>query len=254
LVVVVPLLVITFGNIYCGYLCPFGAAQELLNYIIPRRFKPAGRIPSESIRKAGFVKYVVLFVLVTAFFISRNRTTLSADPLIAAFSRSSSLYTAATGLIIATALIASIFYTRFWCRYLCPVGAFLSLLNNAVLLKRFTPAKSFGRCEFGLTPKDRSDCLYCDRCRYQTREPAATAGPASYLSRYLVMIVVLVGIFVSTVSVRRLLQVAPAGISQPAVSASGAGQPRNVDLQQVRTMIEQKKLSDKEAEFYKKTE
>jgi hypothetical protein len=254
LVAGIPLLVVIFGNIYCGYLCPFGAAQELLNYIVPRRFKPAGRLPAESIRKAGFVKYAVLFVLVTAFFVSRNRTTLTADPLIAAFAGTRTLYTAVTGLIIAIALIGSIFYTRFWCRYLCPVGAFLSLLNNAVLLKRFTPAKSFGRCEFGLTPKDRGDCLYCDRCRYQTGEPVAAAGPASYLSRYLVLAVVLVAIFVSTVSVRKLLEVAPAGISQPVVSTSGVGQPRDVDLKRINTMIQQGKLSDKEAEFYKKAE
>jgi predicted membrane-bound spermidine synthase/Na+-translocating ferredoxin:NAD+ oxidoreductase RnfG subunit len=257
LVVGVPLLVIIFGNIYCGYLCPFGAAQELLGYVVPRRFKPIGSIPAESIRKAGFVKYVVLFVLIMVFFITRNRTTLTADPLIAVFSGSSALYTAGVGLIIAIAFIGSIFYTRFWCRYLCPVGAFLSLLNSCIVLKRFLPAKRFGRCEFGLTPKDRMDCLYCDRCRYQTKDlgvESDVTGPASYLSRYLLLAVVSVGIFVSTVSVERFLQVTPAGISQPVVSVSGAGQPRDVDLQRIRTMIQQGKLSDKEAEFYKKTE
>ncbi len=253
LVVGIPLLVVIFGNIYCGYLCPFGAAQELLNYCLPRRFKSVGRIPAESIRKAGFVRYVVLFVLVAVFFIARNRTTLTADPLIAAFSCSSALYTVSVGLIIAMALIGSIFYTRFWCRYLCPVGAFLSLLNNVAILNRFLPTKRFSSCEFGLTAKD-TDCLYCDRCRYQAKEPVLVSGSAPYLSRYLVVVAVLVGIFVSTVSVERLLQVAPTGISQPVVSPSGAGQPRDVDLQRVRTMIQQGKLSDKEAKFYKKAE
>jgi spermidine synthase len=258
LVVGIPLLVIIFGNIYCGYICPFGVVQELLGYVVPRRFKPAAsRIPVESIQKAGFVKYVVLFVLIMVFFVSRNRTTLAADPLIGVFSRSSALYTVSVGLIIAVALTGSIFYTRFWCRYLCPVGAFLSLLNNCVVLKRFLPAKRFARCEFGLTPKDQTDCLHCDRCRYQTKDLGVESGatvPASYLSRYLVVIAVLVGIFVSTVSVERFLQVIPVGISQPVVSASGAGQPRDVDLQRIRSMIQQGKLSDKEAEFYKKSE
>jgi predicted membrane-bound spermidine synthase/Na+-translocating ferredoxin:NAD+ oxidoreductase RnfG subunit len=258
LVMGVPLLVIIFGNIYCGYICPFGAAQELLNYVIPRGFKPAiSRIPVESIRKAGFVKYVVLFVLVMVFFVSRNRTTLAADPLIAVFSGSPILYTAGAGLIIVIALTGSIFYTRFWCRYLCPVGAFLSLLNNVIVLKRFLPAKRFGRCEFGLTPKDHTDCLYCDRCRYSVKDLSPVSyisGLGSYLSRYLVVVAVLVAIFVSTVSVKRFLQVIPTGISQPVVSTSGAGRPRDVDLQRIRTMIQQKQLSDKEAEFYKKTE
>jgi predicted membrane-bound spermidine synthase/Na+-translocating ferredoxin:NAD+ oxidoreductase RnfG subunit len=257
LVVGIPLLVIIFGNIYCGYLCPFGAAQELLAYVVPPRFKPIGSIPAASIRKAGFVKYVVLFVLIMVFFVSRNRTTLTADPLIAAFSGSSALYTAGVGLIIAIAFIGSIFYTRFWCRYLCPVGAFLSLLNNVTVLKRFTPAKRFGRCEFGLTPKDRMDCLYCDRCRYQTKDlgiESSVTVPASYLSHYLLLAVVSVAIFVSAISAKRFWQVIPTGISRPVVSVSGTGQPRDVDLQRIRTMIQQGKLSDKEAEFYKKSE
>lgn len=252
LVVGVPLLVIIFGNIYCGYICPFGVVQELLGYVVPRRFKPA--VSVESMQKARFIKYAVLFVLIVVFFISRNRTTLAADPLIAAFSGSSALYTVSVRLIIAAALIGSIFYTRFWCRYLCPVGAFLSLLNNCIVLKRFLPSKRFGRCEFGLTPKDHLDCIYCDRCRYQTKEMVSASGSASYLSRHLVVIAVLVGIFVSTVSVKRFLQVIPAGISQPVVSSSGAGQPRDVDLQHIRSMIQQGKLSDKKAEFYKKAD
>jgi spermidine synthase len=265
LVVGIPLLVIIFGNIYCGYICPFGVVQELLGYVVPRRFKPAtSQIPVESIQKAGFVKYVVLFVLIMVFFVSRNRTTLAADPLIGVFSRSSALYTVSVSLIIAVALTGSIFYTRFWCRYLCPVGALLSLPNNVTILNRFLPAKRFGRCEFGLTVKDHTDCLYCDRCRYQTKDQkpktedlgikSYVPGAASYLSRHLVAVAILVGIFVSTVSVNRFLQVIPAGLSQPVVSASGAGQPRDVDLQRIRTMIQQGKLSDKKAEFYKKAD
>ncbi|MFZ0034703.1 MAG: 4Fe-4S binding protein, partial [Sedimentisphaerales bacterium] len=260
----IPLLVIILGNIYCGYICPFGVAQELLGYVLPRRFKPVGSIPAKSILKAGFVKYAVLFVLIMMFFISRNRTTLAADPLIEVFSRSPALYTVSVGLIIAVALVGSIFYTRFWCRYLCPVGAFLSLLNNVTVLNRFLPAKRFGRCEFGLTTKDHTDCLYCDRCRYPAKDQkpktedarlkSYVPGAASYLSRYLVVVAVLVGIFVSVVSVNRFWQVIPSGLSQPVASVSGAGQPRDVDSQRIRTMMQQKKLSDKEAQFYKKAD
>jgi hypothetical protein len=144
------------------------------------------------------------------------------------------------------------------------VGALLSLLNNVTVLKRFLPAKRFGRCEFGLTAKDHTDCLYCDRCRYPTKDQkpktedaglkSYVPGAASYLSRHLVAVAVLVGIFVSAVSVNRFLQVIPAGLSQPVVSVSGAGQPRDVDSQRIRTMMQQKKLSEKEAEFYKKAD
>jgi len=256
----IPLLVIMFGNIYCGYICPFGAAQELLSYALPGRFKQ--QAPLEKMRKARFVKYAVLFVLIIVFFFSRNRTTLAADPLIKIFNFRSSIYDFQSlhygGLIVAVALLGSVFYARFWCRYLCPVGAFLSLLNNLVLLKRILPAKRFGRCEFGLTAQDRMDCLYCDKCRYEAKVPVKEKyplrppyAPMKVMSRYLVVGVIVLAALVSTVSVRRFLQIIPADFGQPAASLASGGQPRDVDLKRIRTMIRQKKLSGREAEFYK---
>jgi len=288
LLAAIPLLVIIFGNIYCGYICPFGAAQELLSYIVPKRFK--SQLTIETMQKARFVKYVVLFVLIIIFFVSRNRTTLVSDPLISFFNlpavpsfRSIFSYIGYSGqaglkfwpsmsssmLVIAMiALIGSLFYTRFWCRYLCPAGAFLSLLNNIVLLRRFLPPKRFAKCEFGLTARDNTDCIYCDRCRYRRqktedrgqnvvaqydiRKTHYEIAPLKLLSRYFVVVVLIIGIFISAVSINRFRLVS--GLSQPVVSVSSGGQPRDVDLQRVRTMIEQKRLSDREAEFYKSLE
>jgi hypothetical protein len=270
LVVVVPFLVIVFGNMYCGYICPFGVAQELLGCIVPARFRQP--IDTERMQKARFVKYCVLFVFIMVFFLSRNRVTLAADPLISVFDfrfSISGLWLAFVGgsaergwiwLIVAVALAGVIFYPRFWCRYVCPVGAFLSLFNNVVILKRYLPAKRFGRCEFGLTAKDQMDCIYCDRCRYSTKPvlkeevlPASEYAPRSLLSRYFVVSVLAVAIFVSAISVNTFLKTVPVGLESAAL-VSSAGQPRDVDLQRVRSMIEQKQLSDREAEFYKKVE
>jgi spermidine synthase len=265
LVAGIPLLVILFGNIYCGYVCPFGAGQELLSYIVPERFKQP--VSVEKMRKASFFKYAVLFILIIVFFLSRNRTTLASDPLIEIFSLRSfdfaqdkfAIYDFHSSmlLIVLVALIGSVFYARFWCRYLCPAGAFLSLLNRWAVLKRYLPEKKFGRCEFGLTAKDQMDCLCCDRCRYE--EPKSIRaqerkGIRAFVPRAFMTYVFIVAIFVSAVSVSRFLQVIPAGLKRPTALVSGGGQPRDVDLQRIRTMIRQKRLSDQEAEFYKKVE
>jgi hypothetical protein len=259
LAVGVLLLVVIFGNIYCGYICPFGAAQELLGYVLPRKFKlPLAR---EKMQKARFVKYIVLFVLIILFFTSRDRTTLAVDPLISIFNLRFTLHNIGSAMLwmAGIALAGSIFYTRFWCRYLCPAGAFLSLFNNAAVLRRFLPPKKFARCEFGLTAKDNMDCIYCDKCRYEApivQKERALPHPEPPLiplpSRYLVVVVAAVAILVSAVSVNRFLRVMPADIDYPAALLASGGQPRDVDIQRVRTMIRQGRLSDREAEFYKK--
>ncbi len=267
LVIGVPLLVIIFGNIYCGYICPFGAAQELLGYVLPGRFKQP--IQVEAMRKARFVKYVVLLVLIVVFFLSRNRTTLAADPLISIFNPSTldfdrypllagqfSIYDfqSAMLLIVVTVLIGSIFYGRFWCRYLCPAGAFLSLLNNVAILKRYLPAKRFGRCEFGLTTKDQMDCIHCDRCRYGSQPHKRIEVKEHKRTQVLVPYVLAAAIFVSAISVSRFLQVVPMGRDYYIALAPSGGQSRDVDIQRIRTLLEQKRLSDREAEYYKKVE
>jgi len=286
LTVGVPLAAAVFGNIYCGYVCPFGAAQELLGYIIPARFKQP--LLLDKMRQARFIKYAVLFVLVIVFFLSRDRTTLAADPLISVFSGRLSLSDIQWSIserqssilvILAIILLGSLFYTRFWCRYLCPAGAFLSLFNKIAILKRILPAKRFGRCEFGLTPTDQLDCIYCDRCRHaptpertrgtqddrrRTTEDSRAKGTREIInnqlsiinqsSRYLLICALTAAIFVSAVSVDRFLQVMPASADYPGVSLASGGQPRDVDLQRIRKLIQEKKLSDHEAEFYKKLE
>jgi Na+-translocating ferredoxin:NAD+ oxidoreductase RnfG subunit len=257
----VPLMAVFFGNIYCGYICPFGAAQEMLGFVLPDKLKQP--ITAEMMRKARFVKYVVLFVLIVLFFVSRDRTILAADVLteIFGFQISFADFQFSILLVMAIALIGSVFYKRFWCRYLCPAGAFLSLLNNLALLKRYLPAKRYGSCEFGLTTTDHMDCIYCDKCRYEAKRPAVVKplpaisySPSKLLSRYFLVGVVIAAMFLSTISVNRFLEILPAGPEKTAFSASSEGQPRDVDIERVRRMISEKKLSDKEAQFYEKVD
>jgi hypothetical protein len=154
-------------------------------------------------------------------------------------------------IIVVAALIGSLFWPRFWCRYLCPAGAFLSLLNRAAVLKRYLPAKKYGRCPYGLTSKDNADCIQCDKCRFEKFDRAATQKKE--IAEVFAACVIIMALFISVVSADRFLKVIPTGSEVAAASVSG-GQPRDVDMQRVRTMIQQKRLSDKEAEFYKKVE
>ena len=242
-----PLLAIVFGNIYCGYLCPFGALQEFIGYVLPARFRPI--LSREQMQKGRFVKFVILFVLVAAFFLSRNHNTLAIDPLIRVFSFRH--FDEFLLLIVAVALIGSFFYSRFWCRYLCPAGAFLSLFNKIAIFSRYLPAKRYANCEYGLSFNDKLDCIYCDKCRYEKKSVVAES-PAGFASRYFLPAVLVIAIGIASVSVESFIRELP--VSSTAIAASpSAGQPRNVDTQKIKNLIRENKLSEHEADFYKKT-
>jgi len=260
LVVGVPVVVLLFGNLYCGYICPFGAAQELLGYVVPRRFRP--NPDRREMRAARFVKYVVLAVLIVVFFVSLDRRTLAGDPLTSAFSLRSGLSSWPVWMwgVAAMALAGSLLYGRFWCRYLCPVGAFLSLLNHARPLRRLVPAKWFGKCEFGLTASDHLDCLYCDRCRHPATQAGAVSKERSEgakrptFARPLLLGAALVGLFVAVLALGQFRQVMPLILEEPVATVGAGGQPRDVDVSQIRTLIDQGRLSDREAEYYSEIE
>jgi predicted membrane-bound spermidine synthase/Na+-translocating ferredoxin:NAD+ oxidoreductase RnfG subunit len=255
-VVGVPLIVLLFGNLYCGYLCPFGAAQELAGYVLPRRLRPAPE--RDAMRLARFIKYGVLAVLIVAFFVSRDRRTLAGDPLTSVFTLRSALsaWPAWVFGMAGIALIGSLFYVRFWCRYLCPVGAFLSLLNHVRLLRRWVPAKWFGKCEFGLTARDHLDCIYCDRCRHAVAQNPSAPSSVNVRAetRSLVLAAALCGLLIAGVSLNQFRRVMPLILEEPVSLGGTAGLPRDVDVRQIRTLIEQHQLSDRKSEYYKQIE
>jgi len=205
-------------------------------------------------RLARFIKYLVLAVLVVGFFIVRDRRTLVGDPLTSVFALRLgwSRWPAWLPAVAGIALIGSLFYVRFWCRYLCPTGAFLSLLNRVRLLRRWHPPKRFGNCEFGLTTWDHLDCIYCDRCRHRGRSippgtRRAAVGP-------LVLTAALLGLFIAGFSVSQFQLVMPQVVQAPAASVGAGGRPRDLDARQMRTLIDQGRLSNRQAEHYKQIE
>ncbi len=160
LAVAVPALVVLLGNVYCGYMCPFGALQELAGELKGRARTDPGLA---AWRWGRAVKYLLLSLLAAAFALTRDPSVLAADPLITFFSSQDAW---AFWLGISAAALAVIF-RRFWCRNLCPAGAFLALLGGLRLLRRFLPAERPGRCDMGVRTRFDLDCLGCDRCRHE---------------------------------------------------------------------------------------
>jgi Na+-translocating ferredoxin:NAD+ oxidoreductase RnfG subunit len=160
LVLLIPLCVLLFGNVYCGYVCPFGALQELVGELRPARLVSD---PDKRVwRYARAVKYALLLLLAVLFALTRDYAVLSADPLTTIFSTLRDWPILSTAVVI---LALSMVFRRFWCRNLCPAGAFLALLCGAKLFKTLSPPTAPRRCDLGVRVSSELDCLCCDRCR-----------------------------------------------------------------------------------------
>jgi len=168
LLVEIVLISLLWGQAFCGFLCPFGALQEFLSV---RRLRLQA---SRSLDRAGrYVKYVALAVLLCLFLVTNDSVWFSFSPLQHFFgSYTMNFFLARLDVwvlaLCVAVLAASVVYFRFWCRYLCPAGAFLALANKITLLRKRSPKPVPGRCDLGVSHSKDVDCIRCHRCLHNS--------------------------------------------------------------------------------------
>ena len=113
-------------GIYCGWLCPFGAMQELINHVA-RRFKVRQwEFPDMVHERLWALKYIILIVLfgVSLQSVSEAERLAEIEPfktaILLRFQREWPFVIYALGL-----LVISVFNRKFYCKYLCPLAAAL---------------------------------------------------------------------------------------------------------------------------------
>jgi hypothetical protein len=241
----VPLLVLAVGNVYCGHLCPFGALQELLGELRPRRLAAA---PSEfAWRIGGAVKYVVLALGVILASCGALDVAVAVDPLVGFFGGANS---AAVRALAVGVLAAAVFYPRFWCRTLCPSGAFLALINRVALLRRWMPVTRPSYCDLGVRSHRQIDCISCDRCRLSDAE--IPPAPRRAATRLFVAAIALAVVVIAAVGIAPSVAPSTAGslvADGPAAPALEQRELRRVDIDRLKELIGRGTLSDREAEF-----
>ena len=151
-------------GIFCGWLCPFGALQELLGKLARLLRIPAATLGPAARRRLAPVKYVVLAGL--AGLSLHSMTAAGAAAEIEPFKTAVSMHFARDWPFVAWAaalLAAALFVERFFCRVLCPLGAAMAL-GGKLRLRRLDPLPRRAQCG--------SPCRLCERnCPVQAIRP-----------------------------------------------------------------------------------
>lgn len=184
-----PLIFILWGSVaaallfwgrgpYCGWLCPFGALQELINKIAKVFKVKQITVPWAIHERIWTFKYLIfLFLFGFSLYSLEWAERLSeVEPfkttIILKFIREWPYVIFALAV-----LLPSIFIERFYCRYLCPLGAALAIpgrMRMFAWLKRYkecgTPCQRCGNeCMVqSIHPEGHinvNECLYCLHCQ-----------------------------------------------------------------------------------------
>ena len=167
------ILTIILGRFFCGWVCPFGSMHHFVGYLANSKKTAAQKIHLNKYRKGQSIKYYLLiFFLAVALFPIASPGSLQVgllDP-ISLMTRSVNLvllpildsstnfvsvlqryYQGAWILLVAffAAVFMNLIIPRFYCRFICPLGAFFAVL---------------GRFSIWRVGKKTDKCSQCMRC------------------------------------------------------------------------------------------
>lgn len=169
---------LVLGRVFCGYFCPLGALQEGLRFVGQKiGLKKSFELPPAVDKYFRYLKYFVLAVIIYFSFYLNDLIFRNYDPYNALmhlgeeFDEKIFAYA-----ILFTIVVISLFTKNWWCRYFCPLGAFLAPWKKIGLFKVERNAKtciSCGLCnescpaglEIATVDKVRNaDCISCGKC------------------------------------------------------------------------------------------
>ena len=153
---------------YCGWLCPFGALQELLNEAARRVGIPQVAVPYAWHERLSGLKYVLFLAL---FGISLGNMAFAEQLAeIEPFKTVVLLRLMREWPFVVFALVllaAGLFIGRFYCRYLCVLGAALAIPARGRMFDWLKRRKQCGQ-----------PCQLCaEKCRVQAINPLGAINP-----------------------------------------------------------------------------
>lgn len=158
---------------YCGWLCPFGALQELTNRIAKFARIPQIEVPWGLHERLWPLKYMIFLALfgLSLYSLDVAEHYAEVEPfktaIILKFQRAWPFVT-----FVVVLLGIGLFIERFYCRYLCPLGAALAIPAR---LRMFDWLKRYRECG--------NPCQRCAKeCMVQAIHPEGNINPNECLN------------------------------------------------------------------------
>jgi uncharacterized protein with FMN-binding domain/polyferredoxin len=178
--VAVMLLTIVMGRWFCGWICSFGAYNDLIYFISKKVFKSKFKVNEKVDSILKNVKYVVLIFIIIVSWTMGSNILESTSPW-DAFGQITNLSTIFSSLLIGLILlglitIGAFFVERFFCRYLCPLGAVFAIISRLGITKINKPKADCGKCRactnncsmglklYKVNGARGGDCINCLNC------------------------------------------------------------------------------------------
>lgn len=177
--VFVAVMLLLFGRgIYCGWLCPFGALQELVSRAARKLKVPQLEFPPFVHERMWAIKYIILLGLVGVSLqsVAAAERLAEVEPfktaIILHFARSWGFVAYAVAMVAVSAV-----NERFYCRYVCPLGGGLAVSGKFHLFEWLRRRKECGHpCQIcavdcpvkAIDPLGRinyNECVYCLECQ-----------------------------------------------------------------------------------------
>lgn len=176
LVVLGSLLIATlaFGGAFCGWACPIGSLGEWLYKLRKLIFKKDLSVSPKIHANLSWLRYVVLGLLLVMSFATTSLWFEHVDPLISIFSMK--LLFGATISIVTAFVVGSLLYERFFCSFLCPLGATIkpfARIGATGVVRDPSQCNGCGNCASVCSKKipvdtqikiNRGECILCMRC------------------------------------------------------------------------------------------
>lgn len=175
-------------GVFCGWLCPFGALQEMLAWVASRLKIRQWKLKHRTHRALLKLKYFFLIILLLISFFSLNTSMILSE--LEPFKTAITLYFIRSWPFVLYAVLLlglGLYINKFYCRYICPLGAGLAILGKIHLLEKLRRRPECGakcqmcrnRCPVDAIHKNGkinySECIQCLECLAIINDPSQCA-------------------------------------------------------------------------------